>query len=97
MKITFEIDSLINKLIKVLPGVKIVGYEEKRRLNLWNATVETYRAPILEKIDHSQKLRRAWLAEGKVGLLRYIEKFVKPGQLAKVRHIILAIERQKAA
>jgi hypothetical protein len=93
VKVTFEIDTLINKLIKMLPGVKVVGFEEKRRLNLWNVRVETYSAPVFAKIDHTQKLRFAWLSEGKVGLLRYIEKYVKPAKLQKVRRIILAIEK----
>jgi hypothetical protein len=93
MKVTFEIDTLINKLIKMLPGVKVTGFEERRRLNLWNCQVETYNAPLFEKIDHAHRLRIAWLAEGKVGVLRYIEKYVKTRKLDKVRRIILSIEK----
>jgi hypothetical protein len=97
MKVTFEIDTLINKLIKMLPGVKLVGYEPKKRLNVWNVQVEEYLSPIYEKIDHSHKLKVAWLAHGKVGLLNYLEQYVKPDRLAKVRRIILSIEHKAAA
>jgi hypothetical protein len=48
---------------------------------------------LFEKIDHAHRLRIAWLAEGKVGVLRYIEKYVKTKKLDKVRRIILSIEK----
>jgi hypothetical protein len=94
--IDFEIDTLINKLIRMLPGVKHVGFKEKQRLNVWNVQVESYLVPTFEKIDHAHKLRVAWLARGKEGLLRYIERYVKPEKLGKVRRIILAIQHEPA-
>lgn len=97
MKVVIEIDDLINHLVKKLPGVKVVGYQQKPRLSVWNIQVEYHPVPVFEKYQHASKLRTAWLAEGKVGLLRYIEPYIKPNRLASVRKTILSIEHPSCA
>lgn len=72
---------------------KIIGYETKPSLNLWNCSVVQLPEPVREKINHKRKMRLAWLASGNAGLLEYIEPFMlNKRQFEGFRKVILAIK-----
>jgi hypothetical protein len=96
MLVSIEIEDLIRKLAMKLPCKKVVGYQERQELILWNMQVRDYAVPVYSTgeifLQHVRKMKLAWLAEGKTGLMRYIEKHVKKESLNKIRTIILSIQ-----
>ena len=91
-QIPIDIDKLILQLDAKLPQRRVV-YVEKPYLELWNMTVSYYLAPIRMKINHNRKMRLAWLASGNVGLIEYVQPFIKnKAKFELIRKIILAIK-----
>ncbi len=79
----------INQKINLPNKIKLIGYEPE--LCLWNCAV--IQRPIIETTsDHIRAMKLAWLAQGNVGLLNYIEQYIKKERLHRVRAIILSIK-----
>jgi hypothetical protein len=89
-RVPIVIENLINNIAEKLPK-RITGYEQRPALCLWNITVVQTVHPIVEDKDHVRKMKLAWLAHGKVGLMNYVEPYLKPSSLEKVRRLILSI------
>lgn len=91
-QIPIDIDKLILNLDAKLPQRRI-AYEQKPYLELWTCSVQYYLAPIRKKINHTRKMRLAWLAQGNIGLIEYIQPFIKnKAKFELIRKIILAIK-----
>src|SRR5688500_16278280 len=98
MRVTVEVENLIRMLALKLPCKKLVGYEERCELVIWNMQVRTFAGPVYGTgelfLKHVRKMKLAWLAEGRRGLMRYIEPHVKTASLGKIKNLILSIEKQ---
>lgn len=88
--IPIQLEKLIDNIDSKMPK-RIVGYEQKPELCLWNVAVIQQWHPIIEKKDHVRKMKLAWLTQGNVGLLNYIEPYINKNRLNRVRAIILSI------
>ena len=89
--IPVSIEKFIASMDEKLP-CKIVGYKPRPYLELWNCSVDHYIEPIREKINHRHKMRLAWLASGKTGLIEYLSPFiVNRKKFERLRIVLLAI------
>ena len=99
MTISVEVEKLINKIALKLPCKKLVGYQAHRELVVWSMQVRVFQVPVYDTWErymmHVRKMRLAWLSEGKVGLMRYIEQYVVEGSLKKIRTLILSLKKDK--
>lgn len=85
-------EKLIAQLDTKLPR-KVVGYQRKPYLELWNISINYYLAPIRQSINHQRKMKLAWMAKGNAGLLEYIEPYIiNKRKFAVVQKLILAIK-----
>lgn len=99
MIVTVEIEKLITTIAHKLPCKKLVGYREHRELIVWNMQVRVFAVPVYETWErfqrHVRKMRLAWLSEGRVGLMRYVEQYIAKRSLEKIRTLILSIKKDK--
>lgn len=89
--IPIQLEKLIAHIDSKLPP-RIIGYQQKPELNLWNISVINRWHPIIDKKDHVFKMKVAWLSQGNVGLLNYIEPYINKHRLNRVRAIMLSIK-----
>lgn len=89
--IPIDVLNLIKAVDQKLPAFKIDGFQQKPELELWCARRVLVTHPTFVKTNHIRQMKLAWLSEGKVGLLNYIEPYIAPNSLNKIRAIILSI------
>jgi hypothetical protein len=90
-RIPIQLDQYLERIAKMMPR-EVSGYQKRPKLCLWNMTVVEDIIPVFKEMNHLHKMRIAWLAEGNVGVMRYLEKFTKKERLAEVRRVIMSFK-----
>lgn len=86
-----RVSRLIIALSLKLPR-RIAAIEVKPCLCLWNASVIEVPTPVFKKANHITKMRTAYLANGKVGLIEYVSQYlVTSASKKKLEQYILTL------
>lgn len=95
MKIPFQVTAIINELQQKLPA-KQIGFVEVPYLELWSMQVKHRQEQVGIPANHKHKMKIAYLSRGAVGLIEYINPYVRnKSNLQKLRETLLKYEQER--